>query len=244
MRAFVYLSFLFLILINCAANRSMLSNYSSAQPARVTVSIELTKQSQSIIVDSLINRITQKLQLYSEERKDFIMVDQNQPFDYKLTIKVTELNLIGAETQDSFYRKRDSIYNKYYEANDSMLTIYKKEQAKSAAAKVTTGIAATVVLNALTMPLGISVFFPMGSTENEDIIPAEEQKKLNTLYSQSFLSTTLKLSTQKDSILWQEPHKELLSLSSTFNELQQVGILIRNTIFYLESKLPFFQLKN
>jgi hypothetical protein len=229
MKSFTVITFISLMTINCASNKIFLDNYSPAQPARVAVSIELTDQAQSSAADSLVDRLSKRLALYSEERKDFILVKLNEQFDYKLTIRVNDMNLVGTAKQDSLFKERNSIHKKYDDTNDSLLAAYKPQTSTELAAKI---IAASVGI--------ISVSMISDPGPKQVWVSRSDRNKLNALYTQSYLVTHLTLSGKNDSILWQEPHEELLKLSTNTDKKEQIGILIRNTLFYLESKVPFF----
>ena len=79
MRHLIFVIPFLFIFLSCDEEASFLSKYSPENPARVRFTFEISDNSQRVIADSISCKLVPRLQVFSKERGDFILVKTNEP---------------------------------------------------------------------------------------------------------------------------------------------------------------------
>jgi hypothetical protein len=137
--------------------------------------------------------------------------------------------------------KRDRIDRKYNKINDSIQAAYKPmTQGQLVAANIATN----VIANTLLLPLGFVSVTVIENTGPKFVGESEEDSKsIDSTYSQAKVIYEATLVKSNGKLIWKKKHENLFKLNYVVNEQEQIDILLRNIILFLDDKMPLFKLR-
>jgi hypothetical protein len=210
-----------LLLTGCEEELSFLSKYTPENPAKVKFTFEITDNSQRVIADSISCKLVPRLQVFSKERGDFILVKSEEPADFILNIKVTEFQLVTRYTQKSLERKRNKIEDKYEPVGGANTGPPRKFISKS---------------------FGYVTIIETDPRVKGPQVSESDQHAIDSTISVAKLNYKATIKGTKDSLVWQNTEEKELQLNYIIPEGEQVNILARNVILSLEDNAPILSL--
>jgi hypothetical protein len=220
-----------LLLFSCIGSLKQIKNDGTIPT--IGVSIIITDEKQIEFADSLGKVISRRLEIVSQEKKDFEIGEKNKENDFKMEINIDHLELINDEKQI----KNEKVRNKLEDHYDSLNQDYRNKKDQVVAAN----IVANVVANAILMPIDgrVSIFI----YRDENAYYQRQNKQIAKTFSFSGVMYHIKIMDKNNKVIWKGENTQKLTLSYRMNDKEQRSVLIRNISMFIEEKVPFFKIK-
>jgi hypothetical protein len=195
----------------------------------VGITIEVSNTSQIEIADSLSKSISQRIELISQERKDYKLGNVNTNNDYNVVIKIGYLKTVDIDKQ----HKKELIRNKLENAFDSTEDKWKQEKEKLVVANT----ALSVIPSPFANSIGVAI------TIREIAQNRAESKMIAKTFSFAGVAYSVEILDKNKKIIWKKNNTQKLTLNYVMTENEQKRILVRNIGLFLEDKVPIFKIK-
>ncbi len=214
---------LFLAFVGCEEELTFLSKYTPQNPAKVKFTFEISDNSQRVLADSIGCKLVPRLQVFSKERGDFILVKNNSSADFIFNVKVKEFKLISRYTQTSLKKKRNQIEDKYESSEEG--------QASAGPPK-----------KFISKSFGYISIIETDPRVKGPQISELDQKTIDSTMSVSKLSYEATIKGTNGTLFWEKVDERRLKLNYVIPEGEQLNILARNVVLSLEDSIPILTL--
>jgi hypothetical protein len=195
----------------------------------VGITIQVSNTSQIEIADSLSKNISKRIELISQERKDYRLGNANANNNYNVVIKIEYLKTIDVDKQ----HKKELIRNKLEASFDSSEDKWKDEKDKLVVANT----ALSVIPSPFANSIGVAI------TIKEIAQNRAESKEIANTFSFAGVAYSVEILDKDKKIIWKKKNTQKLTLNYVMSESEQKKILVRNIDLFLEDKVPIFKIK-
>jgi len=195
----------------------------------VGITIQVSNTSQIEIADSLSKNISQRIELISQERKDYKLVNANTNNDYNVVIKIRYLKLIDVDKQ----HKKEIIRNKLQNTFDSTGTKRKEENDKLFMSNTALSVSPNPFTNSIVVAIALE----------EMAQDRAESEMIAKTFSLAGIAYSIEILDKNKKIIWKKNNTQKLTLNYIMSESDQKKILVRNVGLFLEDKVPIFRIK-
>ncbi len=221
-----------LLFLSCVSSLKQIKNDGTVPS--VGVLIIITDDNQIEFADSLGKVIRERLDIISQDKKDFILGDKIKENDFQMEIKIGHLELVSDEKQE----KNEKVRNKIEKVNDSL---QEEDNKKIAGQLIAANVIANVAANAILAPLGKSVAIIIRRDDNAYY--QMQNRRIAKTFSFAGVAYYIRIIDKNNKVIWEGENSQGLTISYRMNENEQRRVLIRNISMFIENKVPFFKIK-
>jgi hypothetical protein len=219
-----------LILFSCTTLKLERTN---GNVPTVGITIQVSNTSQIEIADSLSKNISQRIELISQERKDYKLGNGNTSNDYNVVIKIEYLKTVDTDRQ----HEKEIIRNKLESTFDSTEDRWKEEKDKLVAINNGLTPIALLIPSPFANSIGVAI------TIKEIAQNRAESKMIASTFSFAGVAYSVEILDKNKKIIWKKSNTQKLTLNYVMSETEQKRILVRNIGLFLEDKVPIFKIK-